>query len=103
MKQRIPKRTNRFYDTSRFGQPQIRLYHREATGKKTPRYLLKCGCCEEKLEIWYADDGLEIGGVNGTIEDWREILLPLLFVEQKEGKLIDRMPKKRSANKSAAR
>jgi len=55
-----------------------------------PRYLLKCGCCDEKLEIYYADDGLEIGGVNGEIEDWREILVPLLLIEQKGDKLIDR-------------
>ena len=79
---KIPKRSNRLYDTSRFGQPQIRVYHKEGKGKKGPRYLLKCGCCEEKLEIYYADDGLEIGGVNGAIEDWREILLPLLLIEK---------------------
>ncbi|MEW6619653.1 MAG: hypothetical protein AB1422_10035 [bacterium] len=94
MKQQIPKRTNRFYDTSRFSQPQIRVYHKKGTGKKTPRYLLKCGCCEQKFEIWYADDGLEVAGVNGTIEDWREILFPLLLIEQKNGKLIDRMKQK---------
>ncbi len=54
------------------------------------RYLLKCGCCDQKIEIYYSDDGLEIGGVNGAIEDWREILLPLLLIEQRGGKLIDR-------------
>ena len=32
-------------------------------GKKSPRYLLKCVCCEQKLDICHADDGLEIGGV----------------------------------------
>ena len=79
---KIPKRSNRLYDTSRFGQPQIRVYHKKGKGKKGPRHLLKCGCCEEKLEIYYADDGLEIGGVNGAIEDWREILLPLLLIEK---------------------
>jgi hypothetical protein len=82
MDMKIPKRSNRLYDTSRFGQPQIRVYHKEGKRKKGPRYLLKCGCCEEKLEIYYADDGLEIGGVNGAIEDWREILLPLLLIEK---------------------
>jgi len=46
-----------------------------------PRYLLKCGCCEEKLEIYYDDEGLEINGVNGSIDDWREILLPLLNIK----------------------
>ena len=85
---KIGRRSNRFYDTSRFGQPQIRVYHRKGTGKKCPRYLLKCGCCDQRLEIQYAEDGLEIGGVNGAIEDWREILLPLLGI-QKKGKRID--------------
>ncbi|MBN1867056.1 hypothetical protein JW916_07155 [Candidatus Sumerlaeota bacterium] len=101
MKQEIRKRANRFYDTSRFGQPQIRVYHRKAVKKKMARYLLKCGCCEQRLEIWYADDGLEIGGVNGTIDDWREILFPLLFVERKGKNLIDGKPKARA--KKAAR
>ena len=86
----ILQRINRFYDTHRFGQPQIRIYHKKGKGKRMPRYLLKCGCCDNKLELYYSDDGLEIGGVNGAIEDWREILLPLLLIKQKDGKLIDR-------------
>jgi hypothetical protein len=76
--QRLTPRRNRFYDTTRFGQPQIRVYHKTGRGKKMPRYLLKCGCCASKLEIYYDRYGLEIGGVNGAVEDWREILLPLL-------------------------
>ena len=48
-----------------------------------PRYLLKCGCCDEKVEIYYDNEGLEINGVNGSIDDWREILLPLLRIEKK--------------------
>jgi hypothetical protein len=63
----VMKRRNRFYDTSRFGQPEIRVYHKKGVGKKCPRYLLKCGCCEEKLEIYYSEDGLEIGGVTCKI------------------------------------
>ncbi|MFP3975355.1 MAG: hypothetical protein ACLFVK_03935 [Dehalococcoidia bacterium] len=88
MGQIIPKRTNRFYDTTRFGYPQIRVYHRAAHGKQSPRYLLKCGDCEQRLEIYYGEDGLEIGGVHGSIEDWREILLPLLMIEDKNGKMF---------------
>ena len=80
-------RKNKSYDTSRYGQPQIRVYHKKGTRKKSPRYLLKCGCCEQKLEIYYGEDGLEINGVNGAIQDWRDILLPLLLIEQKGGKL----------------
>jgi len=90
----VLKRANRFYDTSRFGQPQIRVYHKKARDKRSPRYLLKCGCCEQKLEVYYSDDGLEIGGVNGAIDDWREILLPLLMIEQKGTKLTDRKSKR---------
>ncbi|MEW6360298.1 MAG: hypothetical protein AB1696_28450 [Planctomycetota bacterium] len=86
---RILTRRNRLYDTTRFGQPQIRVYHKKGTGKRCPRYLLKCGCCDEKLEVWYSEDGLEIGGVNGAVDDWREILLPLLMIEQRGGKLND--------------
>jgi len=85
---KIKKRANRFYDTSRYGYPQIRVYHKKGYGKKSPRYRLKCGCCEEKVEIYYDDDGLEINGVNGAIEDWREILLPLLRIEKEGDKLI---------------
>lgn len=87
---RILTRANRFYDTARFGQPEIRIYHRSGKAKKGPRYLLKCGCCQEKLEIYYADDGLEVGGVNGSIEDWREILLPLLLIERQGKRLLDK-------------
>jgi hypothetical protein len=87
---KVLRRSNRFYDTSRFGYPQIRVYHRKGVDKRSPRYLLKCGCCDERLEIYYAEDGLEIGGVNGAIDDWREILLPLLLIEQKGNRFIDR-------------
>ncbi len=84
---KVLRRPNRVYDTSRFGQPQIRVYHKKGSSKRCPRYLLRCGCCDEKLEIHYAHDGLEIGGVNGTIEDWGELLLPLLRIDRKGTKL----------------
>ncbi len=86
---KIPTRPNRFYDTSRFGQPEIRLRHRPAKGKKCPSYVLQCGCCGQRLESHYAEDGLEIGGINGALEDWREILLPLLLIERKDGRFVD--------------
>jgi adenine specific DNA methylase Mod len=77
-KMKASKRKNQFYNTQRFGQPEIRIYQKKGSGTKAPRYLLKCGCCSEKLEIYYDDYGLEINGVNGSLENWREILLPLL-------------------------
>ena len=56
----------------------IRVYHRAQKGKRSPRYLLKCGCCEQKLEVYYDKDDLEINGVMASIENWRELLIPLL-------------------------
>ena len=67
------KRTYRFYHTRPEVYPQIRVYHRKRSGKRMPRYLLKSICCDEKLEIYYDEAGLEINGVNDSIEDWREI------------------------------
>lgn len=101
MKQIIPKRGNRFCDTSRFEYAQIRVFHKASRGKHTPRYLLKCGDCDEKIEIHYAEDGLEIGGVHGSIEDWREILLPLLLIEERNGKLVKHEPTPSRANKAS--
>ena len=75
---KILKRKNKLYDCSNFGQPQIRLWHRKQNKKQAPCYHLKCGCCNSTLDIYYDEDGLEINGVNGTLEDWKEILLPLL-------------------------
>ena len=78
LKNPIPKRKNAIYICRTDGYPQIRIYHKKAAGKKSPRYLLKCGCCENKMEIWYDKEALEIAGVHGSIENWKEILLPLL-------------------------
>ena len=80
---KILKRTNKFYDTTRFMQPQIRIWHRkekklENGAIKDACYHLKCGCCDKTVDIYYGGNGLEINGVNGTVNDWREILLPLL-------------------------
>jgi hypothetical protein len=101
---KVLKRANRLYDTQRFGRPQIRLRHRKGIGVKSPSYVLRCGCCDQKLEIFYSDDGLEIGGINGAIEDWREILLPVLLIKRRGDKLVDLAPKtKKSANKPVPR
>jgi adenine specific DNA methylase Mod len=64
----ILKRTNRFYYTRPNGYPQIRIYHKKGSEKKMPRYLLKCGCCDEKLEIYYDDEALESNDGSGGVK-----------------------------------
>ncbi len=64
------------------GDCAIRVSHRaerkRGQGHISPRYLLRCGCCDQAVQIYYDTDGLEINGVHGSMENWREILLPLL-------------------------
>jgi hypothetical protein len=67
----------------RFRHPRVSSSRTEAAeGRISPRYLLRCGCCGQNAEIYYDTDGLEINGVNGSLENWREILLPLLGIKQ---------------------
>lgn len=76
------------------GYNEIRVFHRKRVGKKDPRFVLKCGCCENKFEVYYGGDSLEIGGVMGSVENWRELLLPLLNM-----KLPGQEPRKRNASR----
>jgi hypothetical protein len=65
----------------------IRVSHRaeQKRGNRTTsaRYLLRCGDCDQALQIYYGPDDLEINGVYGSIENWREILLPLLRLSRR--------------------
>lgn len=63
------------------GSWAIRVSHKKQKGKKMPSYTFKCGCCHEKVVIYYDEDGLEINGVNGSIKNWQELLLPLLKIK----------------------
>lgn len=75
------KRSNCTAQSRPEGGFALRVFHKQAQGKKMPRFLIKCGCCDERLEIYYAEDSLEINGVMGSISNWREVLVPLLFPE----------------------
>lgn len=52
----------------------------------SPRIRVKCGCCDETLEICTDTeltgnpnlDTLEINGVSGTVDQWRKVFGPLL-------------------------
>lgn len=75
----LPLRTQRRrYLSGKDGASRIRVFHRAGRGKKGDRYLLKCGCCEEKVEVYYGDGTLEINGVMGSVADWRGILGALM-------------------------
>lgn len=67
------------------GIPVPRIYFRKGTGKKSGRYLIKCGDCNNSLKIYcdgIEDTDLEIGGVLATKKEWRKILLPLLKLKR---------------------
>ncbi len=68
----------KFARTRPSGYFDIRVFHRRRKAKKDPRFLFKCGCCEGQLVVYYGGDSLEINGVMGSVENWRELLLPLL-------------------------
>lgn len=58
---------------------KIKVYHKQGKGKVCSRFLIKCKCgCKNKFEIYYDKHGLDIAGVDGSIEEWRSILLPIL-------------------------
>lgn len=80
------------------GHFAIRTFHRSRKGKRDPRFLFKCGCCDSKLEVYYGEDSLEINGVMGSVENWRELLMPLL-----EMKLEGQGRREAVANPSAAK
>ena len=78
----------------------IRVSHKKET-TKLPRYTISCGCCNEKFTVCYDTETgfLEIGGVGGSLENWREILLPLLCVKSENGKFEDVSPAAQRARK----
>jgi hypothetical protein len=85
----------KFASTRADGYNAVRVFHRRRAGKEDPRFLLKCGCCENNLEVYYGGDSLEIGGIMGSVENWRELLLPLLNM-----RLPGQRPRKRNHKKS---
>lgn len=64
------------------GTYELRVTYRGQRRKLLPRCRVKCGCCDQSVDIYYGDGGLEIGGVDGSIANWREVLLPLLDIQQ---------------------
>ncbi|MHC4740997.1 MAG: hypothetical protein ACYS8Z_03750 [Planctomycetota bacterium] len=58
---------------------KLRVYHRRPARAKEPaRFLVKCGCCDMSVKIYYDEYGMEINGVNASYDEWKDILMPLL-------------------------
>ena len=74
----IKNLNRRFAVDDSSGGCKLRIFHRAVRNKTCPRYLIKCGCCDESVEIYYDKLSLEINGVNASLAEWRELLLPLL-------------------------
>ncbi len=70
------------------GGAKLRIFHRKKKGIKSARYLIKCGDCDAKIEVYYDNDDcfLEIGGVHASRKEWRKVLLPLIK-DKKEDKV----------------
>lgn len=93
----MKKRSNKIYDCKRFGVPQIRVWKTKERRKSkgaiiSPSVLLKCGCCEQQIRIYWGGGSIEINGVNGSVADWKDILLPML--DEKTNK-EDPLPKRK--------
>ena len=75
----------------------IRSFHRSKKGKRDPRFLFKCGCCDRQLEVYYGGDSLEINGVMGSVGNWRKLLLPLLNM-----KLAGQRPRRKPSTRAVS-
>jgi len=98
----MPKLNRKVALTRSDGHNEVRVFHRGRKGTKDPRLLFKCGCRENKFEVYYGGDSLEIGGVMGSVENWGELLLPLLNMSLPGQKVRKRNASRRARPKRGA-
>jgi len=67
------------------GGYRLRIWEHPGKGKRSPYLLVKCGCCQRVVKIYFdkkkeplPEKSLEINGVYAGLKQWRKILLPLL-------------------------
>jgi len=64
-----------------------RIWRRKARDKQSPRLLVKCGCCDKQVEIYYSTDRLdnlvEINGVCATREQWGQIFREVRLIDNR--------------------
>ena len=83
----MPK-IRRIEDSSGVGNP-LRITTRRARQRTAPSIRVKCGCCDKALVICHDAqptgnphaDILEIGGVMGTVNQWKQVFLPLFGIK----------------------
>ena len=83
----------RIKDTASQGCSPLRVWKRRGRVRGNhlvdSRIRVKCGCCDEAVEIHFSEepardqscDTLEINGVIGTIDQWKQVFLPLLGLD----------------------
>jgi len=69
------------------GYAALRVSRRKGRHKQSARLRIKCGDCNKALDIFYDEEALEIGGVHGSVKNWREILFPLLAPKTRTARL----------------
>jgi len=52
---------------------KLRLWYNKGDKKHSPHYLVKCGCCNESVKIYYNEDSVEINGVIASKDEWRKL------------------------------
>ncbi|MBL7152176.1 MAG: hypothetical protein ISS79_00545 [Phycisphaerae bacterium] len=61
---------------------KLRVFHRRPRRvNDSARLLVKCGCCDMSVKIYYDEYGMEINGVNASYDEWKSVLAPLLAQE----------------------
>lgn len=76
-----PLLNRKMYQVREDGCSSLRVFDRAPHRLKSARRLVKCGDCDESVEIYYDETSLEINGVIGSVENWQEVLLPLLGIK----------------------
>lgn len=74
------------------GYRALRVIFRKRRGTKAPAHIIKCGCCNEEVHVYADPESLEINGVEGSLQNWREVLLPLLAIKETEAGFEDTRP-----------
>jgi hypothetical protein len=86
----LPPNPHRICQMRKDGRFNIREYFtpfNEKT-KKGAHVTLKCGCCDEKVIIYFSQDGIDINGVSGSLNNWKELFKKIFELSKLDDKEI---------------